>query len=142
MNESGWLTMRDYMFCFTFNMHMHGMYINSLRAWCSEVALSGSLRLIRRRGVSAGEYYKDTRGKGRPVVKGECQRTRGHKKKGEWRTAENTLTLACDSVHNATSSSVVVASIGPTKGSSDKPGKQGTRKHRERYALPKTGEDW
>ena len=39
------------MFCFTFNMHIHGMYDNSLRTWCSGVALSGSLRLIRRRGL-------------------------------------------------------------------------------------------
>lgn len=48
--------------------------------------------------VSAGEWDKDARGKGRPVVKGECQ---GHKKKDEWWTAENTLTLVCGSAHNA-----------------------------------------
>ena len=56
--------MRDYLLCFTFNIHIPCMYDNSIRGTiCHEVALNSS------------NLDKDARKKGRPVVEGECQRT-------------------------------------------------------------------
>ena len=80
--------MRDYTFCFAFNMHIHGMYDNSLHStWCSGVALSGSLIRLYPLNI-----IKTPEGKGDLWLRVSVSEYEGHKKKGEWWIAENTLT--------------------------------------------------